>query len=271
MQAMKTQLDGGSLPMEGAGAATTISGIGQNSPRVENNKNSPRVENNNTMNQYGGNTITNSHNGGRNQLKVRFDRRVHGGGGGIDNRFSYGSESISRHKFMGPADGVASPRRRDNGHGGGDGSAGTDQIGMGSSRFRMRKDRTLHGVSNEDGVLQLGSKEYQDRLRKESKAAREGAVDARRRKIKPVEQAGLNIFGGAELPKVEKKGSGSGEADRLDESLFAGMLNPKQQQAGPGDHERRGTDLRAETQLMHRQLYRGAQPQRNEISAFLRR
>ena len=53
--------------------------------------------------------------------------------------------------------------------------------------------------------------------------------------------------------------------------LFAGMLNPKQQQAGPGDHERRGTDLRAETQLMHRQLYRGAQPQRNEISAFLRR
>ena len=264
MQAMKTQLDGGSLPMEGAGAATTISGIGQNSPRLENS---------NTMNhhQHGGNTIGNAHNGGRNQLKVRFDRRVHGGGGGIDNRFSYGSESISRHKFMGPADGVASPKRRDNGHGGGDGSAGTDQIGIDNSRFRMRKDRTLHGVSNEEGVLQLGSKAYQERLRKESKAAREGAVDARRRKIKPVERSGLNIFGGAELPRVEKKGPGSGEADRLDESLFAGMLNPKQQPTGPSDHERHGTDLRAETQLMHRQMYRGAQPQRNEVSAFLRR
>ena len=262
MQSMKVQMEGGSLPMEGAGASATISGIAQSSPRVQTTSSSQ-------MNY--GTTITNAHNGGRNQLKVRFDRRVHGGGDGIDNRFSYGSESISQHKYMGPADGVASPKRWKNGHGGGDGSAGTDQIGLTNSRFRMRKDRTLHGVSNEDGVLQLGSKQFQERRRSESKAARNGSVDARRRKIKPIEQPGLNIFGGAELPAAKNPKRILKEAEKLDETLFAGMLNPKQQSAEPSDHERHGTDLRAETQLMHRQLYRGAKPQRNEISAFLRR
>ena len=84
--------------------------------------------------------------------------------------------------------------------------------------------------------------------------------------MREVHRPDLNIFGGAELPKVDTK---KAETDKLDETLFAGMLNPKQ--PGSDDHERHGTDLRAETQLMHRQLYRGAQPQRNEIPVFLRR
>lgn len=266
MLSMKAELDGMSLPLEGAGAASTISGIPQNSPRSNSNDLKGSRPNQDTNH---GNTITNSNFGGRNQLKVRFDRRVHGGGVGIDNRFSYGSESISQHKYMGPADGVASPRRA-NGHGGGDGTAGTDTIGQGNSnasRFRMRKDRTVHGVNNDEAVLMLGSDEYQERLRKQNKKERSGMIDARRRKLRPVNRPDLNIFGGAELPKVSKEQQA--ETDKLDETLFAGMLNPKQ--PGSNDHERHGTDLRAETQLMHRQLYRGPQPQRNEIPVFLRR
>ncbi len=216
---------------------------------------------------------------GQTTLRVRFDRRVHGGGDGVENRFSYGSASISQHKYMGPADGVASPRRA-TGHGGGDGS-GTDAIGVnnnntgqqdGGGRFRMRRDRTLHGVPNEEAVLMLGSEAYQERLRKQSKDARRPGRDARRRKIRDRNNdAGLDIFGAKQHTAAPLSARKQSEADSLDQSLFAGMLNPKAPGAGPVDHERHGTDLRAETQLSHRALYRGPRPQRNEISAFAQR
>ena len=231
MDTMRSEIAGLSLSV---GGASTISGVTINSPRsrdlpTTSESESPR-------------------------LKVRYDRRVHGGGDGVENRFLYGSESVSQHKWMGPADGVGSPRLQNS------------KINAEDNKFRMRVSKDIHGLGTADAQLVYGSKEYEKRLVEEAKAhlARR---DNRRRKMKQPDEKETDLFGRKRLQQQQQQQQQDGgvlrgdrknsETEQLDETLFAGMLNPKVQQQ-EGSHQRHGTDLRAETQLLHRSQYRGS-------------
>jgi hypothetical protein len=187
-------------------------------------------------------------------LKVRYDRRVHGGGNGIENRFLYGSESVSQHKWMGPADGVASPRLLQN----------NSKRNAEENKFRIRLSKDIHGYGSKDAQLIYGSQEYEKRLVEEAKAhlARK---DNRRRKVREPDETKTDLFGRARehpTPKILNT-----ETEKLDETLFAGMLNPKEQRNG--SNERHSTDLRSEAQIQHRCQYRGKSTSRPaEIRLF---
>ena len=228
---MKMEMAGLSLSV-GGGYASTISGITNNSPRHPGRKQeepdlSPR-------------------------LKVRYDRRVHGGGDGIQNRFLYGSESVSQHKWMGPADGVGSPRLQNS------------KKNAEENKFRMRVSKDIHGLNTVDAKLVYGSKEYERRLVEEAKAHLL-RKDNRRRKLKGPDENKTNMFG---IDKTARKERIKGDdIAKLDESLFAGMLNPKAEY-DMNHHERHGTDLKAETQLLHRQQYRGQESKKAVFRNF---
>ena len=217
MDNMSSEIAGLSLSV--GGGASTIAGITQGSPRkAEEPDVSPT-------------------------RKVRYDRRVHGGGDGIENRFLYGSASVSQHKWMGPADGVASPRLLNS-------KANAEE-----NKFRMRVSKDIHGLNTVDAKLVYGSAEYEKRLVEEAKAhlARK---DNRRRKLRGPDEKATDMFGRPTVVRGKTPRTNL-ETEKLDESLFAGMLNPKATQNI--SHERHGTDLRAETQLLHRSQYRGQQ------------
>lgn len=230
---MRSELAGLSLGVGGGNA--TISGIAF-SPRATDTTNAANAAN-------ATNLATNA------ALKVRYDRRVHGGGDGIQNRFSYGSESVSRHKWMGPADGVASPRLQN--------STGNAE----DNKFRIRVSKDIHGLGSKDAQLVYGSKEYERRLVEEAKAHLE-RKDNRRKKIRGPDETKTDLFG-RPITGLTPRGLSTNEfgqrenseVAKLDESLFAGMLNPKE--ARNVSNERHGTDLRSEAQLQHRSQYRG--------------
>ena len=79
----------------------------------------------------------------------------------------------------------------------------------------------------------------------------------------------MNIFGGAELPAAKNPKRILKEAEKLDETLFAGMLNPKQQSAEPSDTNDTAPICARRHSLCTGSFTGERKPQRNEISAFL--